>query len=89
MTSLTYYLNLPFTEVDRLQMKDWVIGWVWTLVDLVQSCAIAESAGAYRRTPREGPLRWSKRCLEARCSLSTNTAMRSSSRPVKHAYDQL
>jgi len=28
MTSLTHYLNLPFTEVDRLQMKDWVLGWV-------------------------------------------------------------
>ena len=28
MTSLTHYLNLPFTEVDKLQMKDWVTGWV-------------------------------------------------------------
>ena len=28
MTSLTHYLNLPFTELDRLQMKDWVLGWV-------------------------------------------------------------
>jgi integrase len=28
MTSLTHYLNLPFTAVDRLQMKDWVLGWV-------------------------------------------------------------
>ncbi len=28
MTSLTHYLNLPFTEVDKLQMKEWVSDWV-------------------------------------------------------------
>ena len=27
MTSLTHYLNIPFTEVDKLQMRDWVSGW--------------------------------------------------------------
>ena len=28
LTSLKYYLNLPFTEVDKLEMKKWVAGWI-------------------------------------------------------------
>lgn len=28
LTSLNHYLNMPFTEVDRLEMKDYVEGWV-------------------------------------------------------------
>ena len=28
LTSLKHYLNLPFTEVDRLEMKKWVSGWI-------------------------------------------------------------
>ena len=27
VTSLRHYLNMPFTEVDRLQMKEYVDGW--------------------------------------------------------------
>jgi len=27
VTSLRHYLNMPFTEVDRLQMKEYVEGW--------------------------------------------------------------
>lgn len=28
MTSLQHYLNMPFTEVDRLEMRKWVEGWI-------------------------------------------------------------
>lgn len=28
LTSLRHYLNLPFTEVDKLEMKKWVMGWI-------------------------------------------------------------
>jgi len=28
LTSLQYYLNMPFTEVDKLEMRKWVEGWV-------------------------------------------------------------
>jgi integrase len=27
-TSLQHYLNMPFTDVDRLEMKDYVEGWI-------------------------------------------------------------
>jgi hypothetical protein len=28
LTSLRHYLNMPFTEVDKLEMKKWVGGWI-------------------------------------------------------------
>lgn len=28
LTSLEHYLNLPFTEVDKLEMRKWVEGWI-------------------------------------------------------------
>ncbi|MEM2778316.1 MAG: hypothetical protein QXH00_06470 [Candidatus Jordarchaeales archaeon] len=28
LTSLRHYLNLPFTEVDKLEMKRWTSGWI-------------------------------------------------------------
>jgi integrase len=28
LTSLKFYLNMPFTEVDKLEMKRWVTGWI-------------------------------------------------------------
>lgn len=28
LTSLKHYLNLPFTEVDRLEMRKWTLGWI-------------------------------------------------------------
>ena len=28
LTSLKHYLNLPFTEVDKLEMKEWTGGWI-------------------------------------------------------------
>jgi hypothetical protein len=28
LTSLQHYLNMPFTEVDKLEMRKWVEGWI-------------------------------------------------------------
>jgi integrase len=28
VTSLKFYLNLPFTKVDKIEMKKWVAGWI-------------------------------------------------------------